>query len=337
LFIYLFFFIFFLHIPFSLSFFHIYHSAVMFQKKNPKNLALNLSSNTFPCKSSYKKPKVTHDNSPGSTLYHAGPVCILPNLYLGAAQNAQDVYQLKKCSISTIINVASEVIKPCVIPYTIEYHHIRWTHNQDNLASLEFGRAIDLIKGAHFKNHKVLVHCQQGIERSAALIIAYLIHMSRRPRLLSTIKQEDEITSQSLAGKNWSLDHAITFVKERANGIRPNLSEMYQLHEYDKALPLSDIPRPSIQTRTRRSESIATCEPTFINPMKPLNPHYGQRRPRATSFRDVSNQSRPQIWSNTTSKEPLAQQQPDKDKLAAAAFLIVLFAMRHNEKSFPSC
>ncbi|KAI8874913.1 phosphatases II, partial [Backusella circina FSU 941] len=274
----------------------------MFQKKNPKKLALNLSSNAFPCKSSYKKPKVTHDNYSGSSLYHAGPVRILPNLYLGAAHNAQDVYQLKKYSISTIINVASEVIKPCVIPYTIDYHHIRWTHNQDNLASLEFGRAIDLIKGAHFKNHKVLVHCQQGIERSAALIIAYLMHMSRRPRLLSTVhtkqdQEKNDITSQSLAGQNWSLDHVITFVKERANGIRPNLSEMYQLHEYDKALPLSNISRPSIQTRTRRSESIATCEPTFINPMKPLivDTHYGQRRPRATSFRDVSNQSRPQI------------------------------------------
>ncbi|KAI8879307.1 DSPc-domain-containing protein, partial [Backusella circina FSU 941] len=140
--------------------------------------------------------------------YQYGPACILPNLYLGASYNAENTQQLHRLDVTSIINVASEINLPPA-SNKLEYHHIRWTHNQHNL---DFNRVIQIIYTAHSKNQVVLVHCQQGIERSATLVLAYLIYLSRQ---------------------NWSLDHAISYVQKRAPAIRPNMNQLYQLREYE--------------------------------------------------------------------------------------------------------
>ncbi|KAI7899272.1 protein-tyrosine phosphatase-like protein, partial [Cokeromyces recurvatus] len=103
----------------------------------------------------------------------------------------------------------------------ITYHHIQWKHNQSNLAHSEFQRGIKTINEAHDKHQIVLVHCQQGVERSAALVLAFLLFISHQPG--------------SSHHQPWSsLERAMGFVKERAPSIQPNMELLYQLKEFEE-------------------------------------------------------------------------------------------------------
>ncbi|KAI8368747.1 protein-tyrosine phosphatase-like protein [Blakeslea trispora] len=192
-------------------------------KRNLKKLALNL-----PKKSIKHQPETVHN-------YQSGPAHILPNLYLGAYHNATNTTQLDCFRINCVINVASEI--SLILPPHITYHHLKWTHCQRNLAQSEFAHAIHLIHQAHQQQKTVLVHCQQGIERSAALIIAFLIHASK--------------TKEA----TWTLDHTVAFVKSKAPGIHPNMELLYQLREYEKSL----WTQTKRTRRMRRSGSVSDC------------------------------------------------------------------------------
>jgi tyrosine-protein phosphatase len=62
----------------------------------------------------------------------------------------------------------------------------------------------------------VLVHCKQGVSRSASLVIAYVMCKER-------------LTFQQ----------AYALVREKSPSITPNLMLVYQLLEYERALGLS--------------------------------------------------------------------------------------------------
>ncbi|KAI8394154.1 protein-tyrosine phosphatase-like protein, partial [Radiomyces spectabilis] len=157
--------------------------------------------------------------------YQQGPAEILPQLYLGSSHNAcpriLDTY-----GITCVINVAAEISTPNfgAFPYNnartpgnrISYHHLPWTHSQDNLAEYEFTRAIRTIEEAQLANTTVLIHCQQGIERSAALVIAY------KPLPLDNLQL--------------SISQAYEFVRKRAPCIHPNMELMYQLKEFERKI-----------------------------------------------------------------------------------------------------
>jgi predicted protein tyrosine phosphatase len=264
-------------------------------RKNPKRLALNLLSPPVSANNTLSKC-----DDQGSTIimqnpiyYQEGPACILPNLYLGAHYNACNVAQLARHQISCVINVASEI---AMAPSQVEYHHLRWTHSQNNLSQSEFDRAIELIETAHYKNQIVLVHCQQGIERSAALVLAFLLRSSYRMKRV-TVTAANVV--KQLAGQNWSLDQALAFVQEKAPGIRPNMQLLYQLREYEKKLldacsqqQCQQQRQHSIQTRTRRSGSMGCSKPTAaITASSSLRASAllgCQRRPRSASLRELS-------------------------------------------------
>lgn len=142
----------------------------MNRRKNSKNLALCIDKKALQIK--HCKTQLFH-----SGPYMHGPICILPNLYLGAHCNAVNKDHLARHSITHIINVASEVH---IAPGLFEYHHLHWTHYQRNLAQVEFIKAIKIIEDALQRNQVVLIHCQQGVERSATLVLAYLIYLSRK-------------------------------------------------------------------------------------------------------------------------------------------------------------
>lgn len=273
-------------------------------KKNPKKLALKLASSP--------KSSLLYKEQDKNDLYKHGPACILPNLYLGSYYNASNGSQLNKLDINCVINVASE-IDMTTIPNIKEYHHIRWTHSQNNLAHVEFAQAISKIQLAHSKRKNVFIHCQQGIERSAALVIAYLLCVSRQLAKITCVEN-------SLAGQNWSLDRALKYVQERAPGIRPNMELLYQLQEYEKSVILP-TKKHNIQTRTRRSESITCCK-TSSTLSKSTLPVNMNQRPRASSFRDCMT---PTFLPITPVKRSSHIQQ-NKKTLATAALIILLAA-----------
>ncbi|KAI8645277.1 protein-tyrosine phosphatase-like protein [Parasitella parasitica] len=234
-------------------------------KRNLKKLALNLSlprngnvapNPTISMPHSYNSTKDTGMQESTSNVYQHGPACILPNLYLGACYNALNVTQLTHHGITCIINVASEIRIIAPLPH-IDYHHIKWTHSQHNLAISEFDRAVDTIRSAHKHHRIVLIHCQQGIERSAALILAFLLKSTRCMKRIDTTIMMD---SGIFAGQNWSLDRALEFVKDKAPNIRPNMELLYQLREYEQSIPTQQQQlvekRHNIQTRARGSATV---------------------------------------------------------------------------------
>lgn len=98
------------------------------------------------------------------------------------------------------------------------YLHLPWTHSQDNLAS-DLPRAFAFIDQALTENVGVLVHCKQGVSRSASLVIGYIMQHERM-----------------------RLNDAYAFVKNKSPNVTPNLGLVYQLLEYEKFLFNSDEP-----------------------------------------------------------------------------------------------
>ncbi|CAO3619343.1 unnamed protein product [Mucor hiemalis] len=276
------------------------------KKKNPKKLALKLSvPSTIPQNDTMQQV---------NDFYKQGPVCILPNLYLGGYRNASNSSQLNALNIDCIINVASEVN----INTPLEYHHICWTHTQNNLAKSEFAIAISKIKSALSKGRTILVHCQQGIERSAALIIAYVLYVSRQKTPI--IKSQNTV----MQGQNWTLDYALKYVQEKAPAIRPNMELLYQLREYDKltiVCAVSSIAH-NIRTRTKRSESVTTCCSNIVQKQTTGRAsHKHQLRPRSASFKESSLSSLTQQKKQKTG-DMVLMSSPCRQKLATAALLV---------------
>ncbi|KAG0312911.1 Dual specificity protein phosphatase 9 [Dissophora globulifera] len=168
--------------------------------------------------------------SGAASPYTSEPVCVLPNLYLGAEHNATDLRTLQRLGITFVLNVAIEIAQEdsslaaiassktddaVTVRGGVHYKSLAWTHHQKNLLR-DFPVAFALIDEALAHNSgsgKALVHCQLGVSRSASLVIAYVM--------------------RSL---NMGLTEAYDFVKQRSGVISPNMSLMYQLAEYEKSL-----------------------------------------------------------------------------------------------------
>ncbi|KAG0352853.1 hypothetical protein BGZ54_002542 [Gamsiella multidivaricata] len=190
--------------------------------------------------------------------YTSEPVCVLPNLYLGAEHNATDIRTLQRLGITFVLNVAIEIAqensesKPYsttskisedgAVRGSVHFKSLAWTHHQKSLLR-DFPAAFALIDEAIACNNgkgKALVHCQLGVSRSASLVIAYVM--------------------RSLG---MGLTEAYDFVKQRSGVISPNMSLMYQLAEYEKSLKNPGVvtvttpgsPSDSTSARSRNSWS----------------------------------------------------------------------------------
>lgn len=74
-------------------------------------------------------------------------------------------------------------------------------------------QAFPFIEDCVQSNGKVLIHCNAGVSRSAAILIAYL-----------------------MKSQNLSYDAAWTIVKEKRPNINPNIGFIFQLKNYEKQL-----------------------------------------------------------------------------------------------------
>lgn len=96
--------------------------------------------------------------------------------------------------------------------YPPVYLKLDWTHNEDDILK-DFGKAFAFIEEAVEKGHGVLIHCKQGISRSATLAIGYVMKK-----------------------KNQEFQQAYDYVKSQSASISPNMIFIYQLMEYQNIL-----------------------------------------------------------------------------------------------------
>ncbi|KAH7883756.1 phosphatases II [Phlebopus sp. FC_14] len=216
------------------------------------------------------------DGSP-TLPYIDGPVQVLPGIWLGSEDNARDWPVLIERGIKSILNVAKEVTSPFdssaaqpLRPFAstpnlgatsrqsqstyypphipsgrpgMHYLKLQWSHGQRDLVTNGFPTAMTFVDAALERNEGVLIHCQCGISRSATLMIAIVMRAAatRSPWVPPDV---------------WDLkgmQAAYSFVKEKSKHAGPNMSLIYQLLDYEKALQ-GETPSPASSDKSFSSE-----------------------------------------------------------------------------------
>ncbi|XP_067098406.1 dual specificity protein phosphatase 10 [Osmerus mordax] len=145
---------------------------------------------------------------------------ILPFLYLGNEQDAQDLHQLQRLNISFILNVTTHLPLYHYDTGLFSYKRLPATDsNKQNLRQY-FEEAFEFIEEAQRAGQGLLIHCQAGVSRSATIVIAFLMKHT------------------------WmTMTDAYKFVKTRRPIISPNLNFMGQLLEFEEDLNNGVTPR----------------------------------------------------------------------------------------------
>jgi dual specificity phosphatase 12 len=157
------------------------------------------------------------DSSPSSSR---GPSKVLSFLYLGDMTNAKSLSTLLSHDIKYIVNCTppKSIAKAVGVPNFYEkdrrFTYLRVPVYDDGGENLlphlpEVARFIN--EGKHFGS--VLVHCRQGVSRSAAFVAGYLM-------------QANEFT----------VDEAIDYLRGVRPAVRPNESFVAQLREFGRRL-----------------------------------------------------------------------------------------------------
>ena len=106
------------------------------------------------------------------------PSLILPNLYLGCWECAKNKHALAALHVSAIFTLAAF---PPLYPQLFDY---RVVAVQDVVTEDMLGKMGDGVRWIHERRQagqSVLVHCRQGISRSATMTIAYLMTYGTQP------------------------------------------------------------------------------------------------------------------------------------------------------------
>lgn len=142
---------------------------------------------------------------------------ILPKLFLGPYASGKRREELRAKNITHIMIVRSAIERIIAAKYPEEFkYHIVEIPDVPTVSLLPYlgeckrfldeGRAVG----------GVLVHCDSGISRSAAVVIAYVMHELKM-----------------------TYDQAFQYVSDRRCCVHPNLGFMHQLSEYEH---MSQVP-----------------------------------------------------------------------------------------------
>ncbi|XP_072018158.1 dual specificity protein phosphatase 9-like [Amphiura filiformis] len=152
---------------------------------------------------------------------------IAPRLYLGRGQDAKNLHQLQHHGITHILNVADDVGN--FHPNYFSYANLNVTDfGGDKGIGRVFPLARDFVKSAlEVDRCKVLVHCANGSNRSATVVIALLM-------MLPLTYTEGRLLSETETGM--SLKEAYDHVKIRHAATAPLRDNRAQLILFEKDL-----------------------------------------------------------------------------------------------------
>lgn len=131
---------------------------------------------------------------------------IIPGLFLGC----EDVVTRKDLTALNVQHVVSVMNQPPVLSPSFTRHHIPIADTFDQKIDTHFKTTFNFIDSQLTSSRRVLVHCQQGISRSATIVIMYIMRSQR-------------ISAQA----------AYEFVKTKRACIAPNLDFMGILAEFE--------------------------------------------------------------------------------------------------------
>ena len=137
-------------------------------------------------------------------------------LYLSNYKAASNIDQLKKLNINYIINCSGDICENVGESF-INYLTLNLKDTAKENIECIFYMCIDFINKCKKENKKILVHCFQGISRSAAIVIAYLIY-----------------------NNHLNVDKAFNFVQKKRKIVNPNLGFFLQLELFYKRINLKE-------------------------------------------------------------------------------------------------
>jgi len=131
-------------------------------------------------------------------------------LYLGSEADARLLKHLEHLEVSHILNVSS--VK-CFYPNRFEYLKLDLPDEKDTKISKYFDKTYEYIEKVARAKKRVMVHCYQGVSRSATIVIAYLMRK-----------------------KKWSLKESHNYLKNLRSIVQPNPGFWKQLEKYESKL-----------------------------------------------------------------------------------------------------
>ena len=154
--------------------------------------------------------------SPDEKLHY-----VIDGIYIGSQDSANNLSELNECKITHVLNVAEEVKN--AFPEQYKYLNIELLDlPQANIRQV-FSHTNEFIKQAIADHGRVLIHCNAGISRSSAIVLAYLLGIQR-------MKYED----------------AYILLKTACPFIRPNIGFVQQLKEYAAEIEKYDVSKKTI-------------------------------------------------------------------------------------------
>lgn len=139
---------------------------------------------------------------------------IRPGLWLGSGSDAEWLDKLKSKSISCILNVADDVPNFHEAEGIFEYCNLNVTDfGRDVGISRVFDVAFQFLNQAKDGGKSVLVHCAAGANRSATIVIAWL-----------------------MISEHWTLAHAWAHVKGVRAGVCPQRDNVRELMAFERQL-----------------------------------------------------------------------------------------------------
>ncbi|KIY43098.1 phosphatases II [Fistulina hepatica ATCC 64428] len=160
------------------------------------------------------------------------PSEILPRLFLSNYRTARDAEKLGALGITHVVSALdyTPVLPACIPPEQRLFIRVEDVPNADILKHLAQTTAfIDDALRADSSN-RVLVHCFQGVSRSATIVCAYLVASTSMPA-----------------------DYAVKFVQTRRNIVCPNSGFRSQLKQYARRLGGPNVHRRLIKRRPTES------------------------------------------------------------------------------------
>jgi len=110
------------------------------------------------------------------------PICskITEHLYLGSDTVARDFELLQNCQVTHILNCAATACEN-YFPDRFTYKSLFLYDGSNENISCLFYNVLDFLENAISNGGTVFVHCHQGISRSSAMVILYLMWKNHKP------------------------------------------------------------------------------------------------------------------------------------------------------------
>eukprot|EP01083_Nonionella_stella_P209266 758741_1 len=211
------------------------------------------------CKNSFEEWKYEHH-------YIKHPTHIRQRIWLGNAENANDINVINRCGITHILNCTKEVkISQQITNCVTDIKRIAIQDKNTVNISDYFKTAHQFIETALAKSESnaILIHCKQGISRSASFLCSYLMwkeHISFGSALIDIRTKRHIISPNSkFYYELQKLDkHLINDTKNR----KKSEESMYPLP--NGSFVLQKV-RKSINTKTRRISKSFTDEIKLVD------------------------------------------------------------------------